>query len=409
MKRKNPILVYPLSKIVDEEISKTLQEVKNIAHSFLELEDDSFIDVALATVVGNKFDSDPIWIFIKGPPSSVKTELLRAMDGHESVVFISSLTANTLASGYNPDGKNKKKDYSLLPELTGKVMVVKDFTTVLQLRQETRSEIFAQLREIFDGMYDKYFGTGQRIQWRGKMGFLSAVTHAIEKHTSVNQTLGERFLFLCIRNPNPMAIAKRAQENTLGEKARRTKLKKVVHKFLDIFKGKTLNKNIKVTKSVENKLSSLAVFCALSRTSVDRDRYTKNVTTQPVPEGPGRLVKQFRLLGISLATVRGIDCIDEKVYKIVRKIARDSIPSIRLKIIKTMYEIFRESADFISSTREISTRTKIPFSTVKYQLEDLRTLELVELEIIGTGKTAAYMWALSDDFIKCINDSDVFA
>jgi hypothetical protein len=100
------------------------------------------IDVALAAIVGNRLHGDPLWLFLVAPPSSGKTEVLRALGDVPDVFPLSSLTAQTFASGY----ERKGGETSLLPKLTDKTLIMKDFGTVLTLHRETRAEIFAQLR-----------------------------------------------------------------------------------------------------------------------------------------------------------------------------------------------------------------------------------------------------------------------
>ena len=41
---------------------------------YLQLDDPWVVDVALATVVANTLDGDPLWLLLVSPPSSGKTE-----------------------------------------------------------------------------------------------------------------------------------------------------------------------------------------------------------------------------------------------------------------------------------------------------------------------------------------------
>ena len=38
------------------------------------------LDVVLAVVVANRMESDPLWVFVVAPPSSMKTEVIRSLD-----------------------------------------------------------------------------------------------------------------------------------------------------------------------------------------------------------------------------------------------------------------------------------------------------------------------------------------
>ena len=151
-----------------------LDDLKTVICKWLHLEDSSMIDIICGTYIANKFNSDPLWMNIIGPPSSTKTEILRAFDGHCSAKFISNLTPSTLVSGIIP--KKGKPDPSLLPQLNDKLVVLKDFTTVLSMRSENQAEILAQLREAYDGQYSKLFGNGKEINWTGRFGLIAACT-----------------------------------------------------------------------------------------------------------------------------------------------------------------------------------------------------------------------------------------
>jgi hypothetical protein len=99
----------------------------------------------------------------------------------------------TFVSGF------KGKNSSLLERLDAKglsFLLLKDFTTVLSLHRDARSEILGALREIYDGEYSKDFGNGQSVSWSGRLGFLAGVTPVIDRHHQVLAVLGQRFLML---------------------------------------------------------------------------------------------------------------------------------------------------------------------------------------------------------------------
>ena len=118
---------------------------------------------------------------------------------------LSELTSKTFASGLETHGENP----SLLHRLTNEVLVLKDLTTVLEMYQEERQAILAQLREIYDGRFDKAWGTGKELHWQGRLGFLAGVTPIIDSYHSVLSVLGERFVLF----RNASATVRRALED----------------------------------------------------------------------------------------------------------------------------------------------------------------------------------------------------
>ena len=129
-----------------------IEGVKQKARRFLHLtrEDEKVIDIAFATYVGNRLGGDPLWVCIIGPPASGKTEIIASMDGYASVFLLSSLTPNTFISGKETTSPMERNP-SLLPRLNGKLVLIKDLTTILMKHRDAKSEIFSQLREIYDG------------------------------------------------------------------------------------------------------------------------------------------------------------------------------------------------------------------------------------------------------------------
>jgi hypothetical protein len=65
------------------------------------------------------------------------------------------------------------------------------------MHTETRGEVMAALREIYDGRWTRHIGSdgGRTLSWAGKIGLLFAATPAIDSYYSVIGSLGDRFLF----------------------------------------------------------------------------------------------------------------------------------------------------------------------------------------------------------------------
>ena len=216
--------------------SITLGEIKEVARKFLQLkpDDENMFDIVMATYFANKLDADPLWIFLNGPPSNAKTEILMSMQDHQNTFFLSCVTKNTFLSGrVKKDKDGEEKDCSLLPHMTGKTVIIKDFTTVLSLQKDARHEIYSQFREIYDGLYSKSYGSGFTREWKGKIGVIAGVTPAIDKQFAVHTLLGERFLHFRCGGGNRFGIAKMAMKYSTGIAKFRKELREVVSSFLN--------------------------------------------------------------------------------------------------------------------------------------------------------------------------------
>jgi len=156
-------------------------------------------------------------------------------------------------------------------------------------------------------------------------------------------------------------------------------------------------------------LVALAVFSAAARSTVSRDPRTQALQYKPEPEGPGRLVKQFTLLASALAIVRGRERVKDSDYEVVKKVARDTMPHLRLETLSALWHLQRERPATSQHTRDIAIQANIPNSTAKLGLEDLALLGLVDRTAKGSGETAPLLWQPSQLMKVLVNESEIFA
>jgi len=390
----------------NEDKQITIRDVKKIFCKWLYLPDSNLIDVVIATVLANKIKgADPLWMFLVAPPSGAKTEILRTLQRCKGIYYLSSLTPHTFASGK----KDAKGETSLLLKIKNGILVMKDFGTILEIRRDDRAEILAQLREIADGKFDKEFGNGKVVHWEGKLGFLAGATPAIEEYLSVKQVLGERFIIYRPSHGNRMEIARRAIKNLSKEKMMREELANTMNKFLS-----QSGNHIQLPKcreNVQNTIIGLARVIALTRSFVSREQYgDRMVRYVPEPEVPARLSKQLYLLAGGLTITWNQKEITEKVLPILRKVALDTMPSQRAKVIKYLWETRGKWV----KTKEITNEIRYPTTTTRYILEDLNLLNVVDTRLEGAispkdaRHTTPYEWHLCEEFVYLLKESKLF-
>ena len=206
-----------------------LKEMLAVFSRRLRIADPDFLVILVGAILAHRLGGDPVWLLIVAPPGGTKTEALRALFGHRSIFPLSDLTARTFASGLDTD----RGDPSLLSRLGEQILVLKDLTTVLEMTREERQAILAQLREIYDGRFDKAWGTGQEIHWEGRLGLIAGVTPVIDRHQAVLATLGERFVYLRPTMAERRALALSALRTAGRESEMRRELSEALHGFLD--------------------------------------------------------------------------------------------------------------------------------------------------------------------------------
>jgi hypothetical protein len=352
-----------------------------------------FIDIALAVIVANRMEADPLWLFLVAPPSSGKTEVLRALDEVPDIFRLSTLTAQTFASGFEKRGA----ETSLLPKISGKTLVMKDFTTVLTLHREARAEILAQLREIYDGSFRKEWGNGKTLDWRGKVGLLAGVTGVLDREYAVCSILGERFLSYRVPSATRRALAGRAiAQGKTWEQDQRNELCRIVASYVD-----TLLPVAKpVPEPIIDGLAALADFTARARSPVIFNQ-RGDIELLPGIEGPGRLAKQLYLLAQALAIVRDEPSVGLVTYATVVQVAHDTLPGPRQVTLAAVLDRADQAGQEISTT-QVAVATNYPTSTARRYMQELAGVGLVDREAGEPGR--ADKWKPSEELLSLRRD-----
>lgn len=343
------------------------------------IEDFEPLEIAIATYIANHFSSDPLWLFIIAPSSSAKTEIILTLSKMDDIHFLSDLTDKTLASGFKEGG------HSLLNRLNNKIICMKDFTTVLSMRQERQSEILAQLREIYDGKFDKEWGNGAKINWQGKIGFIAGVTPVIDQTYATYQALGERFIQVRMNAVDEMKCAKMAMENSEKESNHRQEIAGLMKELLEGILTALVMPEIDTT--TYDRLAALATICVRARTAIKRDRYSREFDYVPEPEAPPRLAKQLALLARGLAVLRGRQIVNQEDFKTVYRVAIDCLPRNRAKLL-TFLMNGRQKLNASTAMKEL----RLSGNVVYRSLEEMVALDLLKKE----GRKDAGKWSFSD-------------
>src|SRR3990167_6593762 len=176
---------------------------------------------------------------------------------------VTGLTPHSLISGAPMRGG---KDPSLLPELDGKVLAIKDFTTILTMHYSVRDEIFGTLRDVYDGTTEKIFGNGVKRSYKVHFGIIAGVTPAIETFNIVHSSLGERFLKFRITGNWDHLSEDQKIEKALGNLGKeiqmRDELGEAAARYISFIK---MEKIPKIPLDYKGKLIALAKFGARLR------------------------------------------------------------------------------------------------------------------------------------------------
>src|SRR3990167_52175 len=179
--------------------------------------DPNIVDILCAAYISFLIESDPVWTTVIGPSGGAKSEMLNTLSTCKYIHTISTITANTFISGAKLSGG---KPASLLHNLSkgsdreqSGILSFKDFTSLLSEQETNQKIIMAQLREIYDGKYNKEFGTGHAVNWEGKVTVIAAATHKMHDMRQQYAAMGERFMMYELTQPDRKEASDRSMTN----------------------------------------------------------------------------------------------------------------------------------------------------------------------------------------------------
>jgi len=266
----------------------------------------------------------PVWLMIVGPPGSGKTRMVNWFEQTHIVKILSDMTPAALLSAYD-------KEASILNGMDGKTLIVTDMSSVLEGPPELVGKLFGSLRHAFDGRYRRATGRGTS-EFEGKMGFMAACTSAIEQYQQFNSALGERFLYLKMRNQDEDAVLGRVMRGVRGNKAKSNEIISETARLAAEFKLKSSSLTSGLLRSIREAGKAIVRL----RTGVARDRYTRELKAVPEIEVPTRVVQQLLYLCLVMKDL-GSD--NEELESMLFRLVHDAVPGIRLHI---LYELQKE-------------------------------------------------------------------
>jgi hypothetical protein len=364
----------------------TIDAVLEVFERWLILKGRTPVYAVLGAVAANLLPGDPVWLGLIAPPSSAKTEILNSISRLPYVVQASTITPGGLLSGSTPKKDQDKQARGGLLQQIGAfgIIMVKDFGSLMDMRPDTKAEMLAALREVFDGAFTRHLGTdgGRTLAWRGKAGFVFAATGAFDQHHSVITAMGDRYLLCRVAPVDGHEQFNRALEHVGAATERmRKELAEVVAR---LFSGRTPEPR-PLSLEERGRIGSIVSLVVRLRGVVERDRYTREIEAVPGAEGTARLGLSLERLLAGLDTL-GVD--RETALRVVEAVALDSVPPIR----RRAYEYVAGISPGTAETSAVAAHLGLPKNTVRRYLEDLAAYGLIIL-IPAEEKGESDLWA----------------
>lgn len=371
-------------------LHKAYQDLNDLISSTYLIEDLGIIKLLCAAVVAHRLPSQPVWLFLVASSSGGKSELLNGLNNIANLHQIDSLTTQTFISGAKKGSGNEP---SLLLRIQNGILTIKDFTTLLSMPKDTRSEIMGQLRKVYDGDFNKSFGTGASIAWKGKMSLIAGVTTAIYTKGAMYSAMGERFIMYKMVLPDRLIVTRRALSNiaNIDMKERRAEIKKAFKHYLDECLD-IPEMMPTVDKEIVEDLIQLVNIATLSRSAVERDNYTPNkeIDFKHDAEMPMRFAEQLIVLASAFIVMNGNGELEEQDKKTLYKITLDSI---NIKKRNCLRALLRQDTVF---TKELAISMEYPTPTISRTLQELNVFGLIER--IPGGGSKGDSWRMKQEY-----------
>jgi len=369
-------------------VSERWAKLKMRIQKKLRIKDPDILDVCMATVLSARTKADPVWLQICGPSSSGKTEILRMFGDCSIILQFTGMTENALISGYvKKDEEGNPIECSLLADLNRKALIIKDMSELMSKPPEQREKLEAILRDAFDGYVKRAFGGEAHYKgFKTKFALLAATTSAHEAvDTARSKAFGQRFIqFNMIGIPD--ADREEFFEHCLSMAATtddwREDLRDRLVSFIEWVKDR-----VPAGLSCQrNKLFPLCDLAARARTPFIRDRFQNNsIVLPPEPEFGIRLGKQIYAIMCLVKWLGG------RPKRIARRIAESCIvPRARADIMRKIHQAKRPV-----KIKEILDGMKVSPTTVRRHLEELKFLDLVHVQDIGSAEGRYQLFSIA--------------
>lgn len=281
----------------------TLTELKAEIRKYQYFEDDSVIDVALASVISTRLSlGEPVWLVLIGPSSGGKSQILRplALTQPEFMHRVDDVTENTFLSAMN----STSGDVSLLSKIGPKgIIVISDLTVLFSKSPEARTAILSQFRMIYDGELVKHAGNRpEPLKWKGSLGVIAGSTPSIYVHFEEVADMGERFLYYRMKEYDADIATTLALDRTLYGKELDSKLSSIYKDYLSSIVPPS--DGLALSPEVKRRIIRASLLAEQIRTPIHTDWHGDRIVRIPVPAMPMRIALQLTSIAKGLLVMR---------------------------------------------------------------------------------------------------------
>ena len=384
---------YPTRKLPScLDVPSNLQEVLD-SFSDLHMPDPMPLLVTLGAVAGSRFKGFPVHLFLIGPPSCGKNDVLEALFDLPRTHHISTFTEASMLSGTSRKDRSHDASGGLLEEIKKSgnegIFILTEFNSILSLSPDKRLAALGTLQNVCSGILDRKSGSdgGVSLHFKGKVQVICGCTENIEGSRDLLGRIGERFIY-CRFPP----IDREAQARAALRNARNGEYEDAVQRRVQAVTSLMAGLQLPTSpgslldQDDDEVLIAIAVFMTLARSPVPRDDRSREVVNIYEAEGPARALLELQRL---LCGLRVIGIPKKESLDYVSRVALGSIPNLRRAIIQT---VGRNEGQYITTAQIRAELADWGGTTIDRALQDL-----VIHGILEKYQGSENYWTFSED------------
>jgi hypothetical protein len=207
----------------------------------------------------------------------------------------------------------------------------------------------------------------------------------IDRSHRVSGLLGPRFMLIRTQQPDRMAQARMALDNTAGNDGAKATLIAGVAALLATIPAVAPAFPLEIKEA----LAQLADFVTMARSPIERSRdLGGELDYAPEPEMPARFAKQLQSLSYGVALVRGHATVQAEDLAVAVRVGLDTIPEVRRAAVLALTSLGgRGSVSAVQ--RGLHGQSTQSERTTRRALEDLETLGV----LINAGSETSRVYA----------------
>ena len=341
----------------------------------LYLPDPGSLTMVVATLIASRLPGSVVWLLLVGPPSSGKSQILDALTNQPDVHLMSTLTAAGLITGEpNPKSGEMAVSGKLVEIGCGGlgVLVFPEFTTMLT-ENDDRDRVLSLLREVYDGKVTRTLKGGD-CKWWGRVAVIGGSTEMVYSDRVNLGLLGERFVLFRLPPESPDDERQRSAV-VIANRGRGTDVGNTLARLLDEFIAATpLHDELPALLPEDaGWLCDIASLGARGRSSVLRDRWSRDIDLALSPERPSRLLGQLLQLHAAM-TVIGVP--GDEIRRLLTKAALDGMHIDRRRVLDVLM-----TASVSLETKTVATRSRLSYSSARRHCEELHFHGVIDRDV----------------------------